>query len=152
MRIYFSILVTICVTISANPITISIDNPSTHTKVTTENITSPKIDVKILDKPHHLFIGRCNPKDEVFHNENIILTNDGKSHVSAKIRMNIDGPVYISCVNIYDEIPDGKGGYPSFVAGGVGYNFIEFKVLTDYGKGFHFFVKIQGYTKDIDVK
>lgn len=60
--------------------------------------------------------------------------------------MNVEGPVYITCVNIYDEIPNGEGGYPSFAAGGVGHNFIEFNVLTHYGKGFHFFVQIFGYT------
>ncbi|KAJ8974940.1 hypothetical protein NQ317_012920 [Molorchus minor] len=79
--------------------------------------------------------------------ENIILTNDGKSHVSANIRVNVDGDVYINCVNIYDQVSDGKGGYPSFSAGGVGRNFVEFNVMTDYGKGFHFFIQIYGHVK-----
>ncbi|XP_072402397.1 uncharacterized protein [Diabrotica undecimpunctata] len=136
----------------ASPVIINSDNPNTVVKLTTTNVTS-KIDVKILNKPHHLFIGRCNPNDEILHQENLILFNDGKSHVSANIRMNIDAAIYITCVNIYDETPDGKGGYPSYVAGGVGHNFIEFNVFTDYGKGFQFFVKIQGhYIKQNDEK
>ncbi|KAJ8943958.1 hypothetical protein NQ318_013539 [Aromia moschata] len=108
---------------------------------------NPRVNFKPNNKPHHLFIGRCNPKYKVLHQEHIILTNDGKSHVSANIRMNVEGPVYITCVNIYDEVPNGEGGYPSFAAGGVGQNFVEFNVLTNYGKGFHFFVQIHGYTK-----
>ncbi|CAG9855299.1 unnamed protein product [Phyllotreta striolata] len=133
--------------ICANPITVSIDNPNSLTKVTTKNVTRPKIDVKILGKPHHLFIGRCSPKDEILHEEHIVLTNDGKSHVSANIRMNIEGPVNITCVNVYDEMPNGEGGYPSFAAGGVGHDFVEFNVMTNYGKGFHFYTRVQGYTK-----
>jgi len=39
----------------------------------------------VLDKPHHLFIGRCKPGDEVLHGENIILNNDGKSQVGGTL-------------------------------------------------------------------
>lgn len=59
--------------------------------------------------------------------------------------MNVEADVYISCVKIYDQIADGQGGYPSFVSGGVGYNYVEFNVITAYGKGFHFFVQILGH-------
>ncbi|CAG9816821.1 unnamed protein product [Phaedon cochleariae] len=135
------------VSVFAGPFTIRIDDPNSKTEITTKNITaSGRIMMKIVKKPHHLFIGRCNRKYPIIHQENIILTNDGKSHVSAHIRMNVDGPFYINCVNIHDETPDGEGGYPSFAAGGVGHNFVEFNVMTHYGKGFHFFVQIRGYT------
>lgn len=60
----------------------------------------------------------------------------------------MEGPVNITCVKIYDEIPNGEGGYPSFQGGGVGYNYIEFNVMTEYGKGFHFFVQIYGVDLD----
>ncbi|XP_018564974.1 uncharacterized protein LOC108906244 [Anoplophora glabripennis] len=147
MNHIFFIILCVVVCIQSEPVIISSDIPNSNTIVTAKNVTLPKIEYKIVNKPHHLFIGRCSSKHRVLHQENIILTNDGKSHVSATIRMNVEGPVYITCVNIFDEIPNGEGGYPSFAAGGVGHNFIEFNVLTNYGKGFHFFVQIFGYTK-----
>lgn len=48
-------------------------------------------------------------------------------------------------MNVLDQIPDGAGGYPGFLAGGVGYNFVQFDVRTEYGKGFNFYVEIFGY-------
>ncbi|RZC39456.1 uncharacterized protein BDFB_009617, partial [Asbolus verrucosus] len=119
--------------------------PVAHISIKTREVTQGSIEYKILKKPHHLFIGRCKPEDNILHQENIILYNDGKSHVAAGIRVNVEAQVYITCVKIYDEVPDGAGGYPSFVAGGVGHNYVEFNVMTEYGKGFHFFVQIFGY-------
>lgn len=62
--------------------------------------------------------------------------------------MNVEAPVYITCVQILDQIPDGEGGYPSFVSGGVGHNYVVFNVTADYGKGFNFYVQINGYPLD----
>ncbi|KAK4872198.1 hypothetical protein RN001_016322 [Aquatica leii] len=115
------------------------------------NVTiTPKINssisLKVLNKPHHLFVGRCNLLDEVLHEENIILNNDGKSQVNATIRMNVEGPVYITCVKVLDQVSDGEGAYPTFVEGGVGYNYVVFNVTAAYGKGFDFYVQINGYS------
>lgn len=60
-------------------------------------------------------------------------------------QINVEGEVYITCVKVYDEVPNGAGGYPSYTGGGVGHNYVEFNVVTEYGKGFHFFVQIFGY-------
>ncbi|KAJ3640171.1 hypothetical protein Zmor_003487 [Zophobas morio] len=119
--------------------------PSAQTTIKTKEVVRSTIEYKVLKKPHHLFIGRCSPDDNILHQENIILYNDGKSHVAAGIRVNVEADVYITCVKIHDEVPDGAGGYPSYVAGGVGYNYVEFNVMTEYGKGFHFYVQIFGY-------
>lgn len=61
--------------------------------------------------------------------------------------MNVEALVYITCVKIFDEVPDGEGGYPKHVSGGVDHNYVEFNVTTQYGKGFHFFVQIFGSEK-----
>jgi hypothetical protein len=119
--------------------------PSAHTTIKTREVAQGSIEYKVLKKRHHLFIGRCKIGDKVLHQENIILNNDGKSHVAAAIRINVEAEVYINCVKIYDEVQDGEGGYPSYVSGGVGHNYVEFNVTTEYGKGFHFFVQILGY-------
>lgn len=58
--------------------------------------------------------------------------------------MIVEGPVYINCVNVYDEAPAGEGGYPHSPKGGIGKNFVEFQILTNYGKGYHFYVQIYG--------
>lgn len=62
--------------------------------------------------------------------------------------MIIEGPVSITCVNVYDEAPNGEGGYPNSPRGGVGNNFVQFDVMTNYGKGFQFYIQIYGVPKD----
>lgn len=62
--------------------------------------------------------------------------------------MNVDGPVSIRCVNVYDQAPNGEGGYPNSPKGGVDKNFVEFDVITTYGKGFQFYVQILGRYRD----
>ncbi|GJQ67514.1 hypothetical protein Trydic_g5145 [Trypoxylus dichotomus] len=120
--------------------------PKSHTSITASNSTRKSyIEFGIINKQHHLYIGRCRPSDVKFHGENIILNNDGDNHVTAIISINVESNVYITCVNILDQIPDGKGGYPKYLSGGVGYNFIEFEVMTNYGKGFNFYVEVFGY-------
>lgn len=57
--------------------------------------------------------------------------------------MNVEGTFKIICVKIFDEDPEVLA-YPSYGAGGIGYNFIEFNVLTTFGRGFKFFVQIFG--------
>ncbi|VEN44526.1 unnamed protein product, partial [Callosobruchus maculatus] len=110
------------------------------------------VEYKLLKKPHNLFIGRCYPKKyPVLHQENVIVTNDEKSHVTAKIKMTVAGPVYITCANIYDQGAEGEESYPTYSSGGVGQNFIEFDVLTQYGKGFKVFAQIFGYRIDDEV-
>ncbi|KAF5273371.1 hypothetical protein FQR65_LT04663 [Abscondita terminalis] len=115
--------------------------------VKNESKTNSTISLKVLNQSHHLLIGRCNALDEILHEENIILNNDGKSQVNATIRMNLEGsPVYITCVKVFDQVPDGEGAYPTFVEGGVGYNYVVFNVTAAYGKGFDFYVQINGYS------
>lgn len=66
----------------------------------------------------------------------------------------MEGPVYITCVKVLDQIPDGEGGYPSFVGGGVGFNYVVFNVTTEYGRGFNFYVEVGGFTtlsKEVDL-
>ncbi|KAL1492780.1 hypothetical protein ABEB36_010976 [Hypothenemus hampei] len=109
--------------------------------------TFSSVTVKEINKPHNLFIGRCTKKYPVLYQENVVLNNDGKSQVTANIRINVEGPVRIICVKIYDEDPDVMA-YPSYSSGGIGKNFIEFNVLTTYGKGFKFFVQIFGVKLD----
>lgn len=57
----------------------------------------------------------------------------------------MDGPVYITCAKILDQMPSGEGAYPVYKAGGVGHNFVSFDVTSVYGKGFKFHVEIYGY-------
>ncbi|CAG9759576.1 unnamed protein product [Ceutorhynchus assimilis] len=119
---------------------------SNSTIITTRNVSAfqGRIIVKEIIRPHNLFIGRCTQKYPILHQENIVLNNDGKSQVSANIRMNVEGPVSIKCVNVYDEDPE-MSAYPSYSSGGLGQNFVQFDVLTSFGKGFKFFVQIFGH-------
>ncbi|KAB0800966.1 hypothetical protein PPYR_05320 [Photinus pyralis] len=120
---------------------------NTRLKVS-RSLQNSSISLKIVDKQHHLFIGRCIPLDDVLHSENLILNNDGKSQVNATIRMSVEGSVYITCVKVLDQVSDGEGAYPSFVGGGVGHNYVIFNVTAAYGRGFNFYVEIKGYSLD----
>ncbi|KAK9890144.1 hypothetical protein WA026_008950 [Henosepilachna vigintioctopunctata] len=126
---------------------VSQNNPlfNGRTVITRNNVSdlSPKIEHKFLRKPHNLLIGRCFPHYEVLHQEHIVVKNDGRSHVDANIRINVDGPVNITCVSVFDEM-DEENAYPIYSGGGVGYNYVSFNVKTSYGMGFHFFIKIFG--------
>lgn len=57
--------------------------------------------------------------------------------------MNVEGRVSIMCVNIYDHDKQVQA-HPSYVAGGVGHNFVEFNVNTTFGNGINFLVEIFG--------
>lgn len=59
-------------------------------------------------------------------------------------QIGVDGPIYITCVKILDNMPPGEGAYPSFSDGGVGKNYVSFDVTTVLGKGFKFHVEIFG--------
>nr|CAH7725290.1 unnamed protein product [Callosobruchus chinensis] len=78
------------------------DTKSHTTTVEAKNITTARIEYKLLKKPHNLFIGRA----------------------------------------------EGEESYPTYSSGGVGQNFVEFDVLTQYGKGFKVFAQIFGYRKE----
>lgn len=41
----------------------------------------------------------------------------------------------------------GNSGYPYFVDGGVGFNFVEVGVITGYGEGFNYHIEIRGEGK-----
>ncbi|XP_030756167.1 uncharacterized protein LOC115882312 [Sitophilus oryzae] len=115
------------------------------TTITSKNYPiKGSIVVKEVKKPHHLFIGRCPKNVPMLHQENIILKNDNQTLISANIKVIVEGRVNITCVNIYDEDPEVQA-YPSYISGGIGYNFIEFHVVTSYGNGFKFYVEIFGY-------
>ncbi|KRT78497.1 hypothetical protein AMK59_7014 [Oryctes borbonicus] len=65
--------------------------PKSRTSITARNSTTGKshIEFGILNKQHHLYIGRCKPNDVKFHGENIILNNSGDNHVTAVISVSI---------------------------------------------------------------
>lgn len=144
----FKILL-IVVFISSDSIAFAIKgekDPISQTIITSNNSTGKSyIEFGILNKLHHLYIGRCNPEHVKFHGENIILNNNGENHVTAVIIINVESNVYITCVNILDQVANGEGGFPRFLEGGVGHNFVKFEVTTHYGKGFNFYVEIYGY-------
>ncbi|KAF7287490.1 hypothetical protein GWI33_001453 [Rhynchophorus ferrugineus] len=115
-----------------------------HTTITSHTVPSTgEIIVTEVKVPHHLFIGRCTKQYPLLHQENIDIRNDGKSLISADIRINVEGNVTIMCANIYDRNKEAQA-YLSYIAGGVGYNFIEFNVNTSFGNGIKFFVEIFG--------
>ncbi|KXJ72915.1 hypothetical protein RP20_CCG016987 [Aedes albopictus] len=50
----------------------------------------------------------------------------------------------ISAINITDQYINGKGGYASLLAGGIGYNHTTIHLKSQRGNGFSFIVEIYG--------
>lgn len=50
----------------------------------------------------------------------------------------------ISAINITDQYINGKGGYASLLAGGIGYNNVTIHLKSQRGNGFNFIVEIYG--------
>ena len=48
-------------------------------------------------------------------------------------------------MKVLDQVPNGEGGYPTYISGGVGHKYVRFAVSTEYGKGFHFYIEIYGH-------
>lgn len=99
------------------------------------------------NRSHHLFVGRCGRKDDLIHAETIIINNDGTSRTLGDIKISVQGPVYITCVKVLDQTPEGElsGAYPSYIAGGVAYNYIILGFKTAYGYGARFYVEVYGF-------
>lgn len=97
-------------------------------------------------RPHHLFIGKCRPYDQLLHSETIIINNDGTSKTAGDIRINVEGSVFITCVTVLDNMNENmtSGAYPSYVAGGVGHNYVTLGFKTAYGYGANFYIEIHG--------
>lgn len=99
------------------------------------------------NRSHHLYVGRCGKNDILIHSETIIINNDGTSRTLGDIKINVEGPVFITCVKVLDQVQEGQlsGAYPSYIAGGVGYNYIVLGFKTAYGYSANFYVEVHGY-------
>nr|CAI5848177.1 unnamed protein product [Callosobruchus analis] len=83
------------------------------------------------------FVNNTRSKNSVLDKRNIAVTkeNETKSHTTTVEARNITTA----------RSSEGGECYPTYSSGGVGQNFVEFDVLTQYGKGFKVFVQIFGY-------
>ena len=64
-------------------------------------------------------------------------------YVSQTCRIDV-GDYIIGCVHALDGWNDGTGGYASFVNGGIGYNYIEVKITSQFSRGFWFDIEVYG--------
>jgi len=63
--------------------------------------------------------------------------------MSATVPINV-GDKTISFVKAIDQRNDGTGGYASFVNGGIGYNYAEVKITSQFSRGFWFDIEVYG--------
>jgi hypothetical protein len=54
------------------------------------------------------------------------------------------GENIISCVHALDRWNDNTGGYAEIVGGGIGYNYVDVKITSQFGRGFHFVIDVYG--------
>lgn len=141
---YKLIILLIVTAVSCTPIK-QIDYPQTTTNV--EDLPFLREpDVYPEKRPHHLFIGKCRALDKLIHAETIIINNDGTSKTAGDIKINVEGPVFITCVTVLDNMNENmtSGAYPSYSAGGVGHNYVILGFKTAYGYGANFYIEIYG--------
>jgi hypothetical protein len=63
--------------------------------------------------------------------------------VSATVFVNVGNNI-ITCVHALDQWGDGTGGFAKIVGGGMGYNYVDVKIISRFGRGFHFVIEVYG--------
>jgi hypothetical protein len=63
--------------------------------------------------------------------------------VTATVNINV-GDNIIGCVHALDGWDDGTGGYAEFVGGGIGYNYVDVKITSQFSRGFWFWIEVYG--------
>jgi hypothetical protein len=64
-------------------------------------------------------------------------------YVSATVHINV-GDNIIGCFYALDRWGDGTGGYAKLVNGGIGYNYVELKIISKFNRGFWFEIEVYG--------
>jgi hypothetical protein len=62
---------------------------------------------------------------------------------SATVRVNT-GDNIIGCVHALDRWDDDTGGYAEIVGGGIGYNYVDVGITSQFSRGFHFDLEVYG--------
>lgn len=143
------VLFFVLASVSSKSLIIPENQDALSTSTDVEKLIRPILeepDVFPENRTHHLFVGQCRETDQLLHAETIIINNDGTSKAAGDIKIKVEGPVFITCVTITDNLDkDGlSGAYPSYLAGGVGHSYIIIGFKTAYGYGAKFYVEVYG--------
>ena len=87
----------------------------------------------------------CNSQagDILLHTEYVKKSYIIFQSVSAKVHINV-GNNTINCVHAIDKWDDDTGGYASFVGGGIGYNYVDVHMVSQFNRGFYFEIEVYG--------
>ncbi|XP_053699149.1 probable salivary secreted peptide [Sabethes cyaneus] len=104
------------------------------------------IAVLVLGQSHNYLWGARRPRDMLLYRTNATKTSSFLKVKSMDLYYPVKGQKgrNISTINIVDQYVNGKGGYASLVAGGIGYNHTTIHLKSQRGNGFNFMVEIYG--------
>jgi len=81
--------------------------------------------------------------DILLHTEYVKKSFSLLQYVSATVNINVGNNI-INCVHAIDKWNDGTGGYAKFVGGGIGYNYVDVYIKSQFGRGFSFEIEVYG--------
>ena len=87
---------------------------------------------------HTLTLGRPSTEDIVLHDEKVRKGHEFFGKVSHTFIYNRRSGEEITAVLAYDVWDDDTGGYPERKSGGEGRDSVSIRVISQYGRGFHF--------------
>jgi len=83
------------------------------------------------------------PDDILLHKESSARSFKFLQYVSATLSINVGNNI-ITCVHALDRWGDGTGGHAKIVGGGVGYQYVDVKITSQFNRGFWFVVEVYG--------
>jgi hypothetical protein len=86
---------------------------------------------------------RPRPGDILLHKESSARSFKFLKRVSATVFVNV-GNNTINCVHAIDQWADGTGGSARILNGGIGYNFVDVKITSQFNRGFWFVIDVYG--------
>ena len=86
---------------------------------------------------------KSQPGDILLHKEYVQQYYRPFQYVDARVYIKV-GKNIINCVRAIDKWNDGTGGYASFVDGGIGYNYVEVYIKSQFNRGFYFEIEVYG--------
>jgi hypothetical protein len=92
---------------------------------------------------HNYMPCKIPPGDTLLHREIVSKSFQFLGYVTSTVYIDV-GDNIIGCYHALDGWDDDTGGYASFVRGGIGYNYVELKITSQFNRGFWFVINVYG--------
>ena len=88
------------------------------------------------------------PSAPMIHRESTTRSFEWWGYVSELLHITVDDNI-IGCVHAHDQRDDGTGGYAEIVGGGIGYNYVDVNITSQFNRGYSFVIEVFGQDQEI---